>query len=224
VRLTAGDGTPLVLGRIQYDLTTGAAPVPDDAPNPGALPHMRVLAGSEAVDSPGGELGGLVEFRNTTLARLLGDPQQQGALNVLAQRIADEANKQLAAGNTGPLFAYTAGDPTGAAAAFTVDPARTAADLLWPSAAPSSSEPGDLADFATGIAQKIAIDYQSASDARGLYSALGDQARTAREQQSGVSVETEMVNLLEFQRSYQAAAKVVSVLNQLVDNVLAVVG
>jgi flagellar hook-associated protein 1 FlgK len=46
------------------------------------------------------------------------------------------------------------------------------------------------------------------------------QATTLRDQTSGVSLDQEAVNVLQFQRAYQAAAQVLTVLNTLADSLL----
>jgi flagellar hook-associated protein 1 FlgK len=43
------------------------------------------------------------------------------------------------------------------------------------------------------------------------------QARNLRQQTSGVSLDAEAINILQFQRSYQAASKLVTVLDQLLE-------
>ena len=55
-------------------------------------------------------------------------------------------------------------------------------------------------------------DAQSASDTQ---SQVLLQAQNLRSQTSGVSLDAEAENLITFQRGYQAAAKMVGVLNQL---------
>jgi flagellar hook-associated protein FlgK len=49
-----------------------------------------------------------------------------------------------------------------------------------------------------------------------------DQAVTARDEVSGVSLDQEAADLIRFQQAYQAAAKILQVASQLFDSVLAV--
>jgi flagellar hook-associated protein FlgK len=49
-----------------------------------------------------------------------------------------------------------------------------------------------------------------------------DQALTARDQVSGVSLDQEAADLVRYQQAYQAAAKILQVASQLFDSVLQV--
>ena len=49
------------------------------------------------------------------------------------------------------------------------------------------------------------------------------QARALREQSSGVSLDDEAVHVLEFQRSYQAAAKMMGVVDELTQTVIGLI-
>ena len=78
---------------------------------------------------------GLLNVRNTLLPSLQGDGQQQGALNILAQQVADRVNQILTSGTTTSgapgtaLFTYSSPSPVDVAATLAVNPAITASGL-----------------------------------------------------------------------------------------------
>jgi flagellar hook-associated protein 1 FlgK len=51
-------------------------------------------------------------------------------------------------------------------------------------------------------------------------SAILDQLNSYRESVSGVSLDEEMVNLIKFQHAYEAAAKLISTVDELLTNLL----
>jgi len=53
---------------------------------------------------------------------------------------------------------------------------------------------------------------------------LGESYAAERESISGVSPDEEMLNLLKFQRSFQAAARLIATVNQTLDEILRIVG
>ena len=50
--------------------------------------------------------------------------------------------------------------------------------------------------------------------------AIKTQLENSRDQISGVSLDEEAIDLMRFQKAYQAAAKLINVVNQLMDEVL----
>ena len=216
-----GGQTPLVIGAQQYTISASFAP--SGTPTiPNATPDARILdANGQDITSQisQGSLGGLLNVRNTVLPSLQGDGQQQGALNQLAQQVADRVNSILTSAQTSggqagsPLFAYNAASPADIAQTLTLDPNITAAS--W------RREPGTAAGLkrrctavgelgnSTAPADKITgqtiLQYlssmatqagQSASDAQtgsNLHAQLLAQARSLQTQISGVSLDAEAV-------------------------------
>jgi flagellar hook-associated protein 1 len=194
-----------------------------------------------------GQLGALLETRNQLLPSLIGDAYQQGDLNRLAQAMADQVNQLLTSGRVadGPppqpgvaLFTYDASNPTAIAATLATNPSITAAQLAAIDPGPPYAANGtalQLADlgspgggtgridglgfteFYAGLASKVGREVGAAKDGSELQTQLVAQARTLREQSSGVSLDEEAVTLIQFQRAYQAAAKLISVLDSLTE-------
>jgi len=244
-----GGQTPLVIGAQQYTIQANFSPT--GTPTiPNATPDARILdASGQDITShiSQGSLGGLLNVRNTVLPSLQGDGQQQGALNQLAQQVADRVNSiltsaQTAGGQPGiPLFTYGAASPAGIAQTLTLAPNITAATLAPVNPGPpvvsngaalqlaglgSSTNPADqisgqtMLQFLSSMATQAG---QSASDAQtgsNLHAQLLAQSRSLQTQVSGVSLDAEAAQVLQLQQGYQAAGKMVSVINTLSDALL----
>jgi flagellar hook-associated protein 1 FlgK len=244
-----GGQTPLVIGAQQY--TIGASFAPTGTPTfPNATPDARILdSNGQDITShiSQGSLAGLLNVRNTVLPTLQGDGQQQGALNQLAQQVADRVNSVLTSAQTTggaagtPLFTYNAANPAGIAQSLALDPNITAGTLAPVNPGPpvvsngaalqlaglgNSTNPADqisgktILQFLSGIATQAG---QSASDAQtgsNLHAQLLAQSRSLQTQVSGVSLDAEAAQVLQLQQGYQAASKMVSVINSLSDALL----
>jgi flagellar hook-associated protein 1 len=244
-----GGQTPLVIGAQQYTLQASFAPTGTPA-IPNATPNARILDSSgQDITShiSQGSLGGLLNVRNTVLPSLQGNGQQQGALNQLAQQVADRVNSILTSAQTtggtlgNPLFTYNATSPAGVAQTLALDPNITAGGLAPVNPGPpvvsngaalqlaglgSSTNPADqisgqtILQFLSSMATQAG---QSASDAQtgsNLHAQLLAQSRSLQTQVSGVSLDAEAAQVLQLQQGYQAASKMVSVINTLCDSLL----
>ncbi len=244
VTVLLGGQIPLVIGTHQYSLQASFAdPVP--GPNPNAPAHAHVLdADGQDVTSKiaQGSLGGLLTVRNSVLPSLQGDSNQQGSLNQLAKQVADRVNQILTSAVTlgglagSPLFAYNASSPVIVAASLTLDPNITLAKLAPAQTGPpavgngaaltlsnlgNSTAPADqiagqtILQFLSTIAAHVGQQASDAHSGQDLHTQLLSQARTIQDQFSGVSLDAEAVQVLELQKGYQAAAKMVSVIDSL---------
>jgi len=237
--------TPLVVGDQQYQLRTTLYQ-PADAAYPGAAASVHVAASdggdiTSQIDT--GKLGALLDIRNRLLPSYLGDANQQGDLNRMAQQFADRVNAVLTAGNiadgtpptTGlPLFTYGA-DPTAAAKTLSAEPLRPA-DLAAIAPGPPYVSNGVPLALAAGASPQDAADKIDGSSFAQFYgflaaragSALGDaqsrlavqqsavaQTRNLRDQMSGVSLDEEAALLIQFQRAYEANSRLIVILDQL---------
>lgn len=244
-----GGQTPLVIGAQQYTIQASFAPT--GTPTiPNATPDARILdSNGQDITShiSQGSLGGLLNVRNTVLPSLQGDGQQQGALNQLAQQVADRVNSILTSAQTTggaagtPLFAYTAGSPAAIAQTLALDSNITAGTLAPVNPGPpivsngaamqlaglgNSTNPADqisgqtILQFLSSMATQAG---QSASDAQtgsNLHAQLLAQSRSLQTQVSGISLDAEAAQVLQLQQGYQAASKMVSVINSLSDALL----
>jgi flagellar hook-associated protein 1 FlgK len=160
-------------------------------------------------------------------------------LNQLASGIADQVNNALLNGvdmwgNQGAqLFSYNSA--SGAAATLQVTGITTdqlAAAL--PSAPGGNGNALNLAALAnsrliggmtftqyySSLASQVGQALDSAKQDRSTQSDLLDQARATRSDVQGVSLDVEAIKMLEYQRAYQATAHMVTILNDLTQNVL----
>lgn len=242
----AGGQSPLVLGNQSYALQASFTD-----PNPG--PNADAVADAHILDSTGqditsqisqGSLGGLLNVRNTVLPSLQGDSNQQGALNQLAQQVADRVNAVLTSATTPSnqpgvaLFTYNAADPTDVAATLALNPAITAATLaptdssaengaalelsnLGNSTAAADQINGQtIVQFAASIATNTGQAASDASTGNDLSSTLLSQAQALQTQISGVSLNNQAVEIMELQKGYEAASKMVSVIDSLTSTLI----
>lgn len=255
---TESDGTvsvlmngqiPLVLGTTQQQLqvTYTAAQNPT---YPGGTPDAQIVtsAGNDVTQqATGGQLGALVQFRNTVLPSVIGDESQQGSLNQLAQAVADRVNQLLESGQTASgsagsaLFNYEATSPTSMAATFSANSSLTGSELaaIDPgspavangiasqlAALSSPSDPADMVngqsytDFYGSIATDIGNQASTASTAQTTQSGLLAQAQSLRAQVSGVSLNDQATNLMQFQQSYEASAEMITSINTTIQYLL----
>jgi flagellar hook-associated protein 1 FlgK len=191
-------------------------------------------------------------FRNQTIPSVIGNEQQQGSLNQLAQGIADRVNSILTSGQVSagpptvpgsPLFAYSNANPTQVAGSLSLDPNISASSLAAIAVGPpavangtasqlaSLSNSQNAADqinglnytaFYSSIASGIGQSESAASAAQQTNSQLLTQAQNMRAQVSGVSLNQQASLIMEYQQSYQAAAQVISTVNTTVQDLLAV--
>jgi len=228
--------TPLLTGTQQFKLQASLAGPAKGAANPQGDPTLEILDGQgQNVTSEfnGGQLGGLINFVNNFAPTLIGNGSQQGALNQLAQSVADSVNSTL--GGSTPLFQYGSGNPTGTAQSLQVNSSYTSTNLSSALAAnPDVAE--NLSNIAAGSTPANQINGQSfatflsgtESAAAGTIDAqqsgltmstqLLQQAQANRTQIQGVSLATESVNLIQYQEAFQASSEVISVINTMMQD------
>jgi len=229
VTVLLGGGSPLVIGQQQFSLGTASS-----------------ATGAQVLDSQGnditsqitgGQLGGLLDTRNRVLGSMT------SSLNQFAGALADSVNQLQQSGTVSSdsgaasgaaLFTYNSSSP---AATLALNPDITTAQLApVDSSGNSNGNANQLAALAgapltqlggTSLTQyfgqltsQIGEENQNATTNEQSQQQVVAQATSLRNQVSGVSLDEEAVNVLTFQRSYQAAAQVLTVLNTLADSVL----
>jgi flagellar hook-associated protein 1 FlgK len=236
VSVLVGGQVPLVLGDQAYTLSV------DTSAAPGS--QVSSSAGGNSPDTFSGQLGALLNTQNNTITGLIGGNGQTGSLNTLAAGFAGLVNTALGNGTTSagqpgtPVFTY---DPANAAGTLALAPNLTASDLglvsttesngvaNYLAALPSSTASGDQisglsaeADFGA-IASSVGQQLSDANTASTADQTALTTAQTNWQQQSGVSLDQEAVNVTAFERSYQANAQVVSILNQLTEDTINII-
>jgi flagellar hook-associated protein 1 len=241
-----GGQTALVIGTQQNSIGTNFSGT-SGATYPGGVPNVQILdANGDDITSQisQGSLGGLLNVRNNVLPGLQGNGDQVGALNQLAQQVADRVNAILTAGTTpsaapgSPLFAYDAASPTDVASTLTLDPNITASTLAPADASSSngaaltlanlgqSTAAGDeisgqtILQFLSSMATQVGQQAADAQTGQNVAAQSLAQAQAVQTQISGVSLDAEAINVMELQKGYQAAGQMVTVINSLADALL----
>jgi flagellar hook-associated protein 1 FlgK len=248
VTVMVGGQAPLVVGDHQYPIR---AKIADRIP--GVPPSASILdATGQDITAKvsGGSLGALLQTHNQVLASLLGDAQQPGALNRLAQTFADRVNQLLMAGNVsdGPppaagtaLFSYDTSNVTNTASTLALVPGATAdqlaaidpglpyvsngtalklAALANPQNATDQIDNVSYVEFFGNVAAGVGRQLADATDQQNIQQQVLTQAQSLRQQISGVSLDEQAASLVEFQRAYQANAQLFAVLNSLTQTVV----
>jgi len=247
-----GGGTALVLGNQQYSISANFSAATSGG-NANAVPNAQILDsnGQDVTgDISQGTLGGLLNVRNTVLPSLQGNSQQQGSLNILAQQVADRVNQVLTSATTPggqpgtALFTYSSTSPVDVAATLALNPAITAAGLAPSAVGPpvvangaalelsnlgDSTAPADeiggqtINQFAAGIATQVGQQAANAQTGQTLQTQLVSQAQAVQTQISGVSLNAEAVQVVELQQGYDAAGKMVGVIDSLASTLMSMI-
>jgi len=197
-----------------------------------------------------GQLAGSLNVRNTVIPGLIGDQSQAGTINQLAQTFADRVNTLLTNGNISsgppavpgvPLFTYDTTNPNDVAQSLAVSSTITPSQIATIDPGPpvvsngianqiaNLSQGTNAADQIAGVsytayfgqlAGAIGSQVTSASNNVSLYTQSVAQAQNLQTQLSGVSLDTEATNLIQFQKGYDASAKLVTVLDQIAQSTI----
>jgi len=220
-----GGQTPLVIGATAFPLSV------DSTSNQTAI--LDSQGNDITAQITQGQLGAMIQEKNTTL------PGYQADLNTLAQSLADTVNGQLAQGVDqngaagAPLFSYdSATDAASSIAVTAITPDQIAAAAAGsPGGNGNAVALAQLAstpaingltftafygDLGAQVGSDVAAAQQNQSQAQDQLT----QAQTQRTNQSGVSLNDEATQLLQFQQAYQAIGKLVSVLDSLTETVI----
>jgi len=232
VSVLAGGQLPLVLGDQSFQLSVD--------PSAAAGSQVSSSAGGNSPASFSGQLGGLLQS-SAAINGIYG-AGNSGTLNTLAGGFATLVNNLLtsgvnAAGVAGvPVFTFDASNAAGSAGTLAIDPTVTASQLGLATTGPSAQSNGIANQLAALAGSTSAASQIGGQSAEGLFAAIAasvgqqvsdatsasttDQtalttAQTNRQQQIGVSLDQEAVNITTDQRAYAASAQVVTILNQL---------
>jgi flagellar hook-associated protein 1 FlgK len=209
-------------------------------PSAAAGSQVSSSAGGNSPASFSGQLGGLLQS-SAAINGIYG-AGNSGTLNTLAGGFATLVNNLLtsgvnAAGVAGvPVFTFDASNAAGSAGTLAIDPTVTASQLGLATTGPSAQSNGIANQLAALAGSTSAASQIGGQSAEGLFAAIAasvgqqvsdatsasttDQtalttAQTNRQQQIGVSLDQEAVNITTDQRAYAASAQVVTILNQL---------
>ena len=193
-----------------------------------------ITTSSGLVLSPGGEASGLQEFMTNDI------PTFRGALDAMAIDLHDALNATNAAGFSplgpgGDLLTYNAANPSGTLTVAITDPDEiaTAATAGPPFPELDATNAEALAALRTSLSasggtqtlesafREIVTEIGARSAAIQASADSADHLQTAvsadRESVHGVSLDEEMVALMEYQRMYEAASRVITAVDQALD-------
>jgi flagellar hook-associated protein 1 FlgK len=224
ITLTTSTGAVLVSGTQSYSVSTTSV-----------AGNTALVAGDPPTvqsDVQGGSIGGMLEARDQDI------PAMQSQMGSLAYAIGIAINTQNQAGTTSTGAAGTAifslgSSTTGAAASIAVTGAAFASAAtgegiagtsnalalaaLSTSALSTGATPSDtFSSFIGALGTTVSsATTQSTADAASL-----TQAQTRRDSLSAVSLDDEASQLTQYQRSYEAAAKVFTIVDEMFATVL----
>jgi flagellar hook-associated protein 1 FlgK len=221
ITLTTQGGAALVVGATAATLTAASS-----------AGTTQILANGTDVTAgvEGGSIGGQLTAQSVDL------PSVTSALDSLAYRVATAVNTQNEAGLTATGAAGTAifsvpATASGAAAAISVIPtdAGAIASAATGEGSSGSGNANALADLGTAtdssgqtisgalgtMLAEVGTQASALSEQNTAEQATLTQLTTQRDSQSAVSLDTESANLSQYQKSYKAAAQVLTVIDQL---------
>jgi flagellar hook-associated protein 1 FlgK len=192
---------------------------------------------SGATVDVGGELAGFQSYLQTEL------PAFQTALNTFVQDLADSLNAQHGLGYTqggaagGALLSYTPGAEAQSLTVAVTDHSEIAAAASGP---PVAEFDGGNLEALSALRQTLAASGGTVTlddSIRSLVSYVGEltsaaasgarsqaamtaAAENSRTQTHGVSIDEEMVNLITYQRAYEAAARVMTAVDESLDTLI----
>ncbi|MDX2030116.1 MAG: flagellar hook-associated protein FlgK [Blastocatellia bacterium] len=232
VALTIGDGQAIVLGATAFTLTAESAP-------PDGLAVLTLDGQPATIDD--GSLRGLQEAISEIGGHL-------ASLDQLAESLASRVNALHASGadldgNAGTALFVASGGGTvtaaniGIAAAIKSAPqrvvaaaagagsgdasvARAIAGLLGDRSSIIGASAGSYESFYVSLVTEAGAGVRSTEDALVTQQAILAQTQAQRESVSGVSLDEEAINLLQFQKAYEAAARFLRVADEMTQTIL----
>jgi flagellar hook-associated protein 1 len=224
ITITTANGAPLVTGLQSYQLTTQT----------NSAGWHEVYSGSNDITSEitSGQLGGTLQARDQAIPSILSqlDTLAAGIANSVnaVQTSGYDLNGQLATNE--PLFNPPPAGTTGAAATLSVamtDPSEIAASsdgtsgsngnaqAMYALSTGNSINGQNPSDYYSGIVFNVGNQASNASAeqtaSQGILQQLNDQQSSV----SGVSLNEEAANMVQYQDAFQASAQVVTTINDM---------
>jgi flagellar hook-associated protein 1 len=217
-------GQSLVSGGSASALTIASGVRPDGTGDGQPL-SLAIGGAAVATAAFGGEIGATSELITTTL------PGFKAQLDAVATQLADSVNALHASGydqdgTAGTaFFAYDPADPAGSISVAITDPRKVAASAqpgggLGTGVAERLGEPGAADAAYARVVNGFANQVASAKQAATTQQLMTTQVDSSREALSGVSIDEETVNLAAAQHAYEAAARVMSTMDQVLDTLI----
>jgi len=228
-------------------LVTGTEAHPWQVAN-GADGALRILAAGRDItdDLQSGRLGGLIHVRDTQITSYL------AVLDDMAAAIISRVNAQHALGADAqgvaggnffvPFIGAIPGSNQGAARALEVaitdinkiaaaDPAAGSGSNQNAKAIAGiqnelllSGNNATLSEFYTHLVFRIGLDTKTGVDGMETQSHLLSRLQEQRDSQCGVSLDEEAINLMYYQKAFEASARFIALVDSLMDDMLSILG
>ena len=236
VDISIGNGRPIIVGETTYALTVSSTP-------PLGYAAFAVNGTNITSEITAGRLGGFLQVRDSNI------PDYIRRLDEVAYAVATEVNTIHQAGydQTGALAGSFFSPPAtvaGAAAGMTVRPALAGDRRLISAGATAEAGNNDTARAIAALRQatvmsggtatlaegwgqlvyRVGRDTKSAVDERNSRQEIVRQVDALRDAVSGISLDEEAMNLLKFQRAYEANARFFQVIDSTLQTMLSLSG
>ena len=227
VTVAAANGAALVVGNQSFNLSTQT--------NPATGFHDVFYQGTDITSAiQSGQLGGQIQLRDTEIPSVL------SSLDTLASGIANAVNTTSTAGfdaNGNPGVDFFVPPAAGPGAAANLAVAITDPSLVAASSDGTAGSNGN-ANALAALANQNIVGGQTPTDYyANLVAQIGNDASNAQTQQqseslvlqqlqdqrgsvSGVSLNEEAANLIQYQNAYQAAAQLAGIIDQLTQSLI----
>jgi flagellar hook-associated protein 1 FlgK len=220
--VTTSSGYALVAADRSFTVTS--------QPDASGVQHIFTQGSDITAKTSGGSLAGALEVRDQKMPGLLSDLDTLAAGLATAINVAHRNGTDLNGVAGGDFFTAPPAGGTGAAANFSVaitDPAKIAA-----SSDGSTGSNGNLAQMLNVQSQPVAAgqsptnfyadmifrvgsDVANGSSERDASDLILRQLQNQRNSISGVSMDEEAANMIQYQRAYQAAARLITTIDEI---------
>lgn len=224
-------GQILVQGNLATTISTVERSVPG-----GAVHDLVWTDGGAAVETSGGQIAGLIEMRDERI------PEVMERMDELVDTLVTQVNSMHQTGyglNGASGNDFFDPETTGAG---NISLSGAVLDSLEVIAASGSGAPGDnsialaiaglqnellmengtatISDYYANMVSEVGIVRQNSTFRYDQESASLTQLENQRESISGVNLDEEMTNLIQYQQAYEAAARLVTTVSEMMDTVL----
>jgi flagellar hook-associated protein 1 FlgK len=224
ITLTTASGTALAAGAQSFELKTQLGS--------SGMQHILAAGTDITASLSGGRLAGQLQLRDNSIPSVMSDLDTLAAGLITNLNAAHHAGFDLNGIGGTDLFVAPAVSGVGAAAGMTLnisDPALIAA-----SSDGASGSNGNIAkltavrtqaiaggqnpfDFYANVVFKVGNEVATNSAEQDASNLILQQLQSQRASVSGVSLDEEAANLIRYQKAFEAAARVVTTINELLD-------
>jgi flagellar hook-associated protein 1 len=162
--------------------------------------------------TPGGQLGGLQDV----VSKING---YRTSLSTMASSLINGVNSVA----TNPVFSGTGANDIGVVATGATITATTAGGAAGDNSVANAVRAlrgGSIDTGYAGLVRQIGSDVQSANNANTTATSVLSSISAQRQSVSGVSIDEEMSNLIKFQRGYQAAARALTTMDDILNTLI----